>query len=231
MTVPEAEFDSYGDNYNHAVNSALRYSGLDVDFVTKVKAAYIQRLVTMRFPNPAQVRLLDVGCGVGNMTSLLVGSVGHVAGVDVSPACIAAAENKTPGVEYAAYAGTRLPHPSASFDVATAICVFHHVAPADRLPLARDIRRVLKPKGFLMIFEHNPRNPLTMRVVNRCAFDKDAILLDHAHTDALMRAAGFQSVSTRFILTIPAAGTFLRRLDQVFSRLPLGAQYYTVGVA
>ena len=231
MTVPKAEFDSYGDSYNREVNSALCLPGLNVDFFTRVKAAYIRDVVATRFPNPAQVRLLDVGCGVGNMTSLLVGALGHVAGADVSQACIATAVKNAPGVEYVIYDGTHLPYPPASLDVATAICVFHHVPPSDRLPLARDIRRVLRPQGLLMIFEHNPRNPLTMRIVNRCEFDKGAILLQRADTEALLRSAGFQNVSTRFILTIPAAGAILRRLDQMFSRLSLGAQYYTMGSA
>jgi 2-polyprenyl-3-methyl-5-hydroxy-6-metoxy-1,4-benzoquinol methylase len=231
MTVPDAEFDSHSHDYHDKVNLALRLSGLDVDFFTRVKAAYIQEIVTTRFADPAQVRLLDIGCGIGNMTSLLAGKVGHVSGVDVSEACVATAREKAPDVDFATYDGTHLPHAVASFDVVTAICVLHHVPLSDRLPLARDIRRVMRPQGRVVIFEHNPRNPLTMRVVNRCVFDKDAILLHRTDTEALLRRAGFQDVSSSFILTVPAGGVFLRRIDRLFSRLSMGAQYYTIGVA
>lgn len=228
---PKAEFDEYSQRYDQTVNSALAFAGLKVDFFTKVKADYINELVKSRFDEPSRVSALDVGCGVGNSLSLLVGRVGRLAGVDVSEACIATARSRTPEVEYSAYDGLHLPHPAASFEVAYSICVFHHIAIADRIALVRDIRRVLKPGGMFAIFEHNPRNPLTMRVVNSCEFDKNAILLRSAEAEALMREAGFQDVHSRFILTIPAAGAGLRYVDRMFSRLPLGAQYYTIGSA
>jgi SAM-dependent methyltransferase len=152
-----------------------------------------------------------------------------MAGVDVSEACLATARGRTAGVEYSIYDGLHLPHPDASFDVVFSICVFHHIAIANRIPLAHDIRRVLRPGGMFAIFEHNPLNPLTMRVVNSCEFDKNAILLRSAEAETLMRETGFREVYSRFILTIPAKGSALRYVDQMFGRLPLGAQYYTVG--
>ena len=61
-----------------------------------------------------------------------------------------------------------------------------------------------------MVFEHNPKNPLTMRVVNRCPFDRDAVLLKSAETVRLFEQAGFEAVERRYILTIPAANRWLR---------------------
>jgi SAM-dependent methyltransferase len=228
--IPNAEFDEYSQSYDQTVNSALAFAGLKVDFFTKVKADYLNELIKTRFDDPSRASVLDVGCGVGNSLSLLAaGAVGRLAGVDVSEACLATARGRTAGVEYSIYDGLHLPHPDASFDVAFSICVFHHIAIADRIPLAHDIRRVLRPGGMFAIFEHNPLNPLTMRVVNSCEFDKNAILLRSAEAETLMREAGFREVYTRFILTIPAKGSALKYVDQMFGRLPLGAQYYTVG--
>lgn len=226
---PRTEFDAYSGSYNEVVNAAISFSGLKVDFFTKVKANYLNRLMSENFNDVAQISVLDVGCGVGNTLSLLAGKVHRLAGVDISEDCIAMARGRTPEVEYAAYDGLHLPLADASFDLAFAICVFHHVPLADRLPLACDIRRVLRPGGVFAIFEHNPRNPLTMRIVNACEFDKNAILLRSTETEALMRNAGFQNITSRFILTVPAAGSFLHRVDRMFSKLPLGAQYYTFG--
>jgi SAM-dependent methyltransferase len=226
---PQAEFDAYSGSYNEVVNSAISFSGLKVDFFTKVKANYINEVMSESFEDISQISVLDVGCGVGNSLSLLVGKVGRLAGVDVSEACVALASGRTPEVEYAAFDGLHLPHADASFDLAFAICVFHHVELAGRVPLACDIWRVVRPGGVFVIFEHNPRNPLTMCVVNACEFDKNAILLRSTETEALIRNAGFQNVTSRFILTVPAAGSFLRRVDRLFSRFPIGAQYYTTG--
>jgi SAM-dependent methyltransferase len=229
--VPDAEFDGYSQSYDQTVNSALAFTGLKVDFFTKVKTDYLKDLIRSRFTDLSRVSVLDVGCGVGNSLSLLAqGAAGRLAGVDVSEACLATARERKAGVEYRAYDGLHLPHPHAAFDVVFSICVFHHIAIADRIPLAQDIRRVLRPGGMFAIFEHNPLNPFTMRVVNSCEFDENAILLRSGEAETLMQNAGFREVYSRFILTIPASGSTLRYVDRMFGRLPLGAQYYTVGV-
>jgi hypothetical protein len=54
---------------------------------------------------------------------------------------------------------------------------FHYVPCADHIGLLREIRRVLSKKaGRLFIYEHNPLNPLTLRAVRTCEFDRDAVL-------------------------------------------------------
>jgi ubiquinone/menaquinone biosynthesis C-methylase UbiE len=224
-------FDHYSRTYDAAVNSALAFSGLTVDFFTRVKTEYLLDVMRGAPQTGDGLALLDVGCGIGNNHALLAGKVGRLVGIDVSPQCIAVARERQPALEYALYDGIHVPYPNAAFDGAFAINVLHHVAPAQRLALMAEIRRVLKPTGVVAVFEHNPLNPLTMRVVNRCEFDKDAVLLRRQESEALLREAGFAAVATRFILTIPAAGPALRRVDRVFARLPFGAQYYTVGRA
>ena len=98
----------------------------------------------------------------------------------------------------------------AIFDVAFAICVFHHVPVSNRESLVGEIHRVLRPGGLFVIFEHNTLNPLTMYVVNRCRFDENAILLRRNETEALLENAGFRDVTTRYILAIPALGLMRR---------------------
>ncbi len=76
------------------------------------------------------------------------------------------------------------------------------------------------------MFEHNPVNPLAVHVVNNCPFDADAVLLRAPKTKALLSGAGFEDVVARSIITIPPFNAFFRGIDRLFSRLPLGAQYY-----
>ena len=87
--------------------------------------------------------------------------------------------------------------------------------------------RVLKPSGLGVMFEHNPINPLTMRVVNNCPFDADAVLLKSNVAEDLFEASGFGKPKSRFILSVPPPNRFMRSLDRLFSYLPFGAQYYT----
>jgi SAM-dependent methyltransferase len=226
-----SEFDAYDQTYNDTVNRAVAFTGLTVDFFTRAKVEYFVELIeTLRSP-AAQADVVDVGCGIAISHQLLAGRIGRLVGLDVSTTCIAKAADQNPGNEYKPFDGLNLPYPDGSFDAASAVCVFHHVPVADRVRLARDVRRVLRSGGLFAIFEHNPLNPLTMHVVNSCEFDKNAILLPRQETESLLREAGFRDISTRFILTIPAAGRILRKVDRLFSRIPLGAQYFTVGHA
>jgi SAM-dependent methyltransferase len=226
-----AEFDAYAWNYREKVNRVLAFSGMQVDFFTRVKVDYLVELIGSLRPPAARAEVIDVGCGVANSHPHLAGRIGRLTGVDVSQACIAKAAALNPQNEYRPYDGLNLPFPDASFDAASAVCVFHHIPVAKRVRLARDVRRVLRASGLFAIFEHNPLNPLTLHMVNKCGFDKDAILLRSQDTETLLDEAGFRDVDTRFILTVPARGRMLHAVDQLFSRLPLGAQYFTVGRA
>ncbi len=227
--MPVPEFDLYNRNYSDTVNRALAFSGLKVDFFTRAKTEYLLELVEKLHPPASNADVIDIGCGVGNSHRMLSGQFASMAGVDISEACIATATERNPLVQYSTYDGLHLPYPESSFDVAFAICVFHHVPVLNRGGLVGEIRRILRPGGLFMMFEHNPLNPLTMHVVSRCVFDENAILLRRNESEALFKNAGFRDVYTRYILIIPALGLVRRVVDGIFSRIPIGAQYYTVG--
>lgn len=224
-------FDAYKNSYTQTVDESLAFTGMSADFFTRVKAGYILDLARDNFSAPDTVSVLDVGCGVGNYHDLLAPHFGKLSGVDVSGESIEVARRRGLRVSYDVYDGATLPYNDRWFDVVFAICVMHHVPPARWPTFASEMRRVLKPGGLALIFEHNPRNPLTMRVVNSCPFDADAVLLRSETTEALLSTAGFKQVRSRFILSIPAANSWLRRVDGLLSRLRLGAQYYVSATA
>lgn len=224
------EFDLYQRTYSDAVNDALAFSGLRVDFFTRVKAEYLIDLVTAQFSKTSDLSVLDVGCGVGNYHQLLKGRIGKLTGIDVSEGCVREAKTANPDVHYDTYDGASLPYPANTFDVAFTICVMHHVPPAHWDRFVSEIYRVLKPGGMAIVFEHNPKNPLTLRVVNRCPFDRDAVLLPAGTTAERFDKAFFNDVKARFILTLPAGNSALRKLDRFFAHIPIGAQYYVTAL-
>src|ERR1700730_7124786 len=226
-----AEFDAYTANYNEEINKALNFSGLDIDFFARVKNDYLIDTRDARLGGAAKAELLDVGCGVANAHKQLIGRVGKLAGIDVSAASIAVARQRNPGIQYEVFDGVRLPFAEGSLDAAFAINVFHHIPVTQRSALVDDIHRVLRPGGLFTIFEHNPLNTVTRYVVNTCEFDKDAVLLKRRDSEALLSTSGFGNIKTRYIFAVPAAGRVLRGIDRLFSLLPLGAQYYTLGIS
>ena len=136
------------------------------------------------------------------------------------------ARHENPRAEYSLYDGGRLPFDDATFDLAFAINVLHHVDPRDRRPLVAELGRVTKPDGLVAVFEHNPLNPLTRRVVRSCAFDEGVALLGQGELVRLFRAAGLHVADREYLLFFPwRADALERRL----TRLPLGAQHVVTG--
>ena len=230
-TNTPAEFDAYDRTYNETVDRAIAFSGLKVDFFTRVKVEYLVEVLESCGLSGKCAEVVDVGCGVANSHTLLADRVGRLAGVDISQACLVKAATQNPKNEYKLFDGVNLPYEDGRFDAASAVCVFHHIPIRERVRLARDVRRVLRPGGVFVIFEHNPLNPLTKYVVNNCEFDNGAVLLSRKETEMVLKEAGFIQIYSRFILAVPAKGRILRRIDLLFAKMPIGAQYFTVGRA
>jgi len=131
---------------------------------------------------------------------------------------------------FVAFDGNRLPFPDSTFDCVFAGCVFHHVAPAEHRDLLAEVRRVIRLGGHLMIYEHNPLNPLTVRTVKACPFDDHAILVRARRLSAALEAAGFGGTRVRYRVFFPRALRWFRPLEDSLGWLPLGAQYYAIAV-
>ncbi len=220
-----ASFDQYRDSYADEVERAISFAGADAAFFTELKAADLVALAGRRFSNPGAVQALDFGCGTGALDALVAPALGAVTGVDVSSGLIEVAARENPGLAYHHYDGAELPYHDASFDLAFASCVFHHIEPRDRGPAAAELARVLRPGGVVAIYEHNPRNPRTRLAVSRCEFDEGVELLPRRETIALLRGAGLEPVEARYIAFFPWRGSAFRAIERGLGRLPLGAQY------
>lgn len=117
-------------------------------------------------------QVLDVGCGTGTLAVALakcVGPSGWAAGVDASPEMIAAAKAKAVrakiDVHFEVAAAQQLPFPDAMFDAVTTSLTIHHVPEADRLLAVRELLRVLRPGGQLLIAEFQaPTRPISKAV-------------------------------------------------------------------
>ena len=224
-------FDSYGKTYGATVQSSIDFSGLQHDFFLRAKADFLRALIARQLPSMTKPAILDVGCGVGSLHPFLHDIAGSLNGIDVSEASLAQARVNNPQVNYQIFDGRFIPYHEASFDLAIAVCVLHHVAPNQWLEFTREMRRVVRPGGLVCIIEHNPLNPLTRLAVMRCAFDKDAILLGARQTRRLLVQNGLREVGVQYFLLLPSTASPARAIETAVGRLPLGAQYAAWGVA
>lgn len=225
---PTPEFDRYAHSYRDMHRDSIRASGEEPDYFAAYKIEYMARALPAHASGSPDI--LDFGCGVGN-------SIPHLArlfpaarlhGVDVSGESVAMARDANPGARFDVLSSA-LPLPDASIDIAMAACVYHHVPPVERAHWTREVHRVLRPGGRFFIFEHNPLNPLTRKVVRDCPFDEDAILLPRRESVSLLGGAGFSEVHVDYIVFFPRPLGFLRPLERAMTAVPLGAQYVARG--
>ena len=226
----EQEFDRFADEYEQLHASVLEASGEGPLFFASYKPADMRRHLLAAKASVEGLNILDFGCGVG-------GSLPHLRrefpdaeliGADVSRKSLEIAEHRYPGLARLIPLSETgaLPLSDASVDTVFSACVFHHIPAAEHHRILRDLHRVTKPGGSLFIFEHNPFNPLTRRVVEACAFDENAVLITAKELKARVTAAGFRDAKICYRFFFPHFLRWLRPLEKGLGWCPLGAQYY-----
>jgi ubiquinone/menaquinone biosynthesis C-methylase UbiE len=106
-------------------------------------------------------QVLDIGCSSGYLVRLLAataGPSGAVTGLDPSAAAVAYARRRGPG--NAAFrtgvAQDLTVFPDASFDVVTSTLAIHHVPARKRQDAFREMYRVTRPGGRLLVADFDP---------------------------------------------------------------------------
>ena len=117
-------------------------------------------------------RVLDLGCGSGIFLPSLSELCGTLVAVDVSWPFVRASDTVTAQFDLRNTTVVQgqaecLPFGDASFDVVVVIDTLHHLYRLDEC--VRDLQRVLRPGGRLLMFEPNIMNPalLLMCVLDR----------------------------------------------------------------
>ncbi len=102
-------------------------------------------------------RVLDVGCGTGNLLRTIGGEQprAELAGLDPDPRALARAGRKArrAGLDVRLDRGfaQELPYPDGSLDRVFSSLMLHHLDSASKDALLTEVRRVLRPDGLLVL--------------------------------------------------------------------------------
>lgn len=198
------EFDAVAAHYRAQLAQSVGDFGAQPDYFGEYKVADVARYAKTH--KLTCHRILDFGAGVGASIPFFQRFFPGAALTcgDVSAESLRLAQKEYGDVAtYQPLEGVALPFADDSFDIVFAACVFHHIPAALHQPCLQELHRVLSPAGRFFLFEHNPRNPLTVRVVNRCPFDRNAVLIPAGEMQARFLQGGFSAVERKFRLFFP----------------------------
>lgn len=116
-------------------------------------AAWAQRRAVERLlaaaGGVAGLRVLDLGCGTGRWSRLLAARGARVVGTDRSESMLAAARERSPGVEFRRMDATALSFADDEFDLAVAVTVLQHLPHADQERAMAELLRVVRGGGHV----------------------------------------------------------------------------------
>jgi ubiquinone/menaquinone biosynthesis C-methylase UbiE len=144
-------------------------------------------------------RVLDVGCGPGRLAMVFaerVAPAGSVDGIDAAAEMInrasARARRRGMPVAFQVALAQQLPFVDATFDAVACTLALHHVADDDQLNAVKEMYRVLKPGGRLLIAEFRKAPGHHLLRLRRRAYGED--MLDRALQ--LVSASGFRGATS-----------------------------------
>jgi len=163
-------------SYGRTVEERQYYS-LNEGVYAKFAAAYdltvrpirrLRRDVVELSRAGSDAAVLDVATGTGEQARAFAEKCREVVGVDLSEAMLAVARAKSPraNLTYVQADATRLPFDKARFDVASISFALHEMPASIREAVLREMVRVTKPRGTIVIVDYGlPRSLLGRHAV------------------------------------------------------------------
>lgn len=222
----QAEFDKIAEDYYNLHNSNLKLTGETSEYFAEYKIKDLFDLTNDQ--KLSSKTIFDFGCGIGNSipyfrkyfpkSNLNLG--------DVSIRSMDIAKSRFPGQEQYVNISDKIPVDSNTQDIVFSACVFHHIPHDLHSHWFNELMRITKKGGIMMIYEHNPNNPLTVSAVNTCPFDENAVLVNANKLKSQLLLLGWRNVEIRYRVFFPSKLKWLRFLEAYLTKLPIGGQWY-----
>jgi SAM-dependent methyltransferase len=223
MTQP---FDRYSKNYDVVLLDAVKSTGYDTSHFTTAKLKKLKELLQ----SDAAFDFLDYGCGPGHLSRDFQQYFPKTRyfGVDASPEMIKQARAQY-GEKGVFYEITSEEWKQNTYQVIFSACVFHHIPHENHKTILTELKNLLAPSGEIILWEHNPINPFTRKIVRECPFDEDAVLLHPNQAISLFTQTNLQQVRLIYTTFFPKFLQALSPLESWMEWCPLGGQYILRG--
>lgn len=234
MKECKAVFDNYSKTYNEGHKDAVKLSGFTPDYFHEYKAIELYDYLKSLNLQDTELKILNFGCGVGGSDPYLSAYFPNskIFGCDISTKSIGEAKKNNQdlkNVNYAEFDGYVLPF-SEKFDVIFVANVFHHIPRNIQEKTFKLLKESLNENGFLITFEHNPYNPMTvlLSLYTDFRYDPNTNLLTQSYMKKIQKKAGFNTFKLRYKIFFLGCLKKFIPLEKYLYNLPLGAHYYLI---
>jgi len=224
-------FDEIAENYDEELKASLGvFAGNDIDKFARYKIETLSFLVK----NPKNI--LEFGCGTGRNIPFLTQIFPNteIFACDASEKSIEAAKKiipTNPDVKFAIIGGPQeLADTYRNVDVIFVSGVFHHISFEEHEFYLEALNKILSQGGKIIIFEHNPYNPLTSRIFKKSRIDRGCKMLEPKYLKESLKRVNFCYLKIYYALFFLLRNKFFTFLEKKLSWCPLGGQYFITGV-
>ena len=209
ISAVQASYDILADEYVRHVYDELQHKPMD-------------RQLLDRFADGVRDTGLacDLGCGPGQVARYLHERGVEVCGVDLSPAMVERARQLNLGIEFRTGNMTALDVPHEVWAGITAFYAIVNLPPADVMQALRQMNRVLRPGGLLLLSFHVGEEILHVEDLWGCAASLDFYFYRSEDVEGYLRRAGFEVDEVIEREPYPPEVEYPSRRAYIFARKP-----------
>ncbi len=185
MSDVQSSYDKVAAEYTRRIAGELEHKPLDRELLARF-AGHVRGLGPV----------CDLGCGPGHIARFLRAIDLPVLGLDLSPAMVAEARRLNPEIEYRQGDMLGLDVPDAAWGGIAAFYSIVNLAPEQLLPALREMARVLRPGGWLLLAFHLGSKAVHVEDWWGLGVTLDFFYYERADVEAALRTAGLTVVET-----------------------------------
>ncbi|MGB3946830.1 MAG: class I SAM-dependent methyltransferase [Bacteroidia bacterium] len=227
-----AEFDQFANDYDALLQKSIGSSGYEASYFDEHKIKTLYNDYSSTNGVSKKLHILNFGCGTGKSEEYINKYFKNcnITSADVSEKALETAKKKNVSfnnIQYVAFTDVEeLRNIEVKFDIVFVANVFHHIPEELHLNTLKQLKSMLSDTGFLYVFEHNPKNPLTRKVFETCEFDVGCKMIPPHLFIQMCEQTDYTSIKRKYVLFFPNFVSFLAPLEKYLTWCSLGAQYY-----